>query len=105
VRRLCRTLSLVAPSWQQTSWKARPRYRSGTYRGVSWLDSAAAGVPVTVVRNLGIIHDVVMLNPLRDTHAGQPSLRPSARDARPGGAGLIRHRHGSPEARRGGAGG
>ena len=31
-----------------------------------------------------------MLNPLRDTHAGQPSLRPSARDARPGGAGLIR---------------
>jgi hypothetical protein len=47
-------------------------------------------VPVTAVRNLGIIHDVVMLNPLRDTHAGQPSLRPSARDARPGGAGLIR---------------
>ncbi len=31
----------------------------------------AAGVPVTSVRYLGTIHDFVMLNALRDTHAAK----------------------------------
>ncbi|MEU3077608.1 esterase, partial [Streptomyces laurentii] len=33
-----------------------------------------AGVPVTAVRYQGIIHDFVMLNALRDTHAAQAAL-------------------------------
>jgi acetyl esterase/lipase len=35
----------------------------------------AAGVPVTAVRYQGIIHDFVMLNALRDTHAAQAAIR------------------------------
>ena len=31
----------------------------------------AAGVPVTAVRFQGIIHDFVMVNALRDTHAAK----------------------------------
>ncbi|GAA0937810.1 alpha/beta hydrolase [Nonomuraea longicatena] len=34
----------------------------------------AAGVPVVAVRHLGIIHDFVMLNALRDTHAAQAAI-------------------------------
>ncbi|WP_421107967.1 alpha/beta hydrolase [Streptomyces sp. NEAU-S77] len=34
----------------------------------------AAGVPVTAVRFQGIIHDFVMLNALRDTHAAQAAI-------------------------------
>ncbi|WP_374772775.1 alpha/beta hydrolase [Streptomyces sp. NBC_01310] len=34
----------------------------------------AAGVPVTAVRYQGIIHDFVMLNALRDTHAAQAAI-------------------------------
>jgi acetyl esterase len=33
-----------------------------------------AGVPVTAVRYQGIIHDFVMLNPLRETHAAQAAI-------------------------------
>jgi acetyl esterase len=33
-----------------------------------------AGVPVTAVRFQGIIHDFVMLNPLRETHAAQAAI-------------------------------
>ncbi|EYF01942.1 Esterase/lipase/thioesterase [Chondromyces apiculatus DSM 436] len=33
-----------------------------------------AGVPVTAVRYLGIIHDVVMLNALRETHAAAGAI-------------------------------
>ncbi|MEV5570025.1 alpha/beta hydrolase [Spirillospora sp. NPDC052269] len=33
-----------------------------------------AGVPVTAVRYQGIIHDFVMLNPLRSTHAAQAAI-------------------------------
>jgi acetyl esterase/lipase len=35
----------------------------------------AAGVPVTAVRYQGIIHDFVMLNALRDTHAAGAAIR------------------------------
>ncbi|MEV5574344.1 alpha/beta hydrolase [Spirillospora sp. NPDC052269] len=35
----------------------------------------AAGVPVTAVRYQGIIHDFVMLNALRDTHAAKAATR------------------------------
>ncbi|MFC9816755.1 alpha/beta hydrolase [Streptomyces virginiae] len=35
----------------------------------------AAGVPVTAVRYQGIIHDFVMLNALRGTHAAQSAIR------------------------------
>jgi acetyl esterase/lipase len=35
----------------------------------------AAGVPVTAVRYQGIIHDFVMLNALRDTHAARAAIR------------------------------
>jgi acetyl esterase/lipase len=34
----------------------------------------AAGVPVTAVRYAGIIHDFVMLNALRDTHAASAAI-------------------------------
>ena len=34
----------------------------------------AAGVPVTAVRYQGIIHDFVMLNALRDTHAADAAI-------------------------------
>jgi acetyl esterase/lipase len=34
----------------------------------------AAGVPVTAVRYAGIIHDFVMLNALRDTHAANAAI-------------------------------
>ena len=34
----------------------------------------AAGVPVTAVRYQGIIHDFVMLNALRETHAAQTAI-------------------------------
>jgi acetyl esterase len=34
----------------------------------------AAGVPVTAVRYAGIIHDFVMLNPLRETHAASAAI-------------------------------
>jgi acetyl esterase len=34
----------------------------------------AAGVPVTAVRYQGIIHDFVMLNALRDTHAANAAV-------------------------------
>ncbi|WP_189718568.1 alpha/beta hydrolase fold domain-containing protein, partial [Streptomyces phaeofaciens] len=34
----------------------------------------AAGVPVTAVRFQGIIHDFVMLNALRETHAAQAAI-------------------------------
>jgi acetyl esterase/lipase len=34
----------------------------------------AAGVPVTAVRYQGIIHDFVMLNPLRGTHAAGAAI-------------------------------
>ena len=34
-----------------------------------------AGVPVTVVRFQGIIHDFVMLNALRETHAAKGAIR------------------------------
>lgn len=34
----------------------------------------AAGVPVTAVRYLGIIHDFVMLNALRETHAAEAAI-------------------------------
>ncbi|MGN9788705.1 alpha/beta hydrolase fold domain-containing protein [Nonomuraea sp. ZG12] len=38
----------------------------------------AAGVPTTSVRYNGIIHDFMMLNPVRDTHAARPPRpRPS----------------------------
>ncbi|MFD3620805.1 alpha/beta hydrolase fold domain-containing protein, partial [Streptomyces sp. NPDC058676] len=33
-----------------------------------------AGVPVTAVRYQGIIHDFVMLNALRETHAAQAAI-------------------------------
>ena len=33
-----------------------------------------AGVPVTAVRYAGIIHDFVMLNALRSTHAAQGAI-------------------------------
>lgn len=33
-----------------------------------------AGVPVTAVRYLGVIHDFVMLNALRDTHAAGAAI-------------------------------
>ncbi|MER5700266.1 esterase, partial [Streptomyces mirabilis] len=33
-----------------------------------------AGVPVTAVRFQGIIHDFVMLNALRGTHAAQSAI-------------------------------
>ncbi len=33
-----------------------------------------AGVPVTAVRYQGIIHDFVMLNALRDTHAADAAI-------------------------------
>jgi acetyl esterase/lipase len=35
----------------------------------------AAGVPVTAVRYQGIIHDFVMLNALRETHAADAAIR------------------------------
>ncbi|MGW2378536.1 esterase, partial [Streptomyces sp. NPDC001658] len=38
----------------------------------------AAGVPVTAVRYQGIIHDFVMLNALRDTHAAQAAITQAA---------------------------
>ncbi len=38
----------------------------------------AAGVPVTAVRYLGIIHDFVMLNALRDTHAAEAAIAQAA---------------------------
>jgi acetyl esterase/lipase len=38
-----------------------------------------AGVPVTAVRYLGIIHDFVMLNPLRETHAAQAAIDQATR--------------------------
>ncbi|MFD4503735.1 alpha/beta hydrolase, partial [Streptomyces sp. NPDC058457] len=34
----------------------------------------AAGVPVTAVRYQGIIHDFVMLNALRETHAAEAAI-------------------------------
>jgi len=34
-----------------------------------------AGVPVTAVRYQGIIHDFVMLNALRETHAADAAIR------------------------------
>jgi acetyl esterase/lipase len=34
-----------------------------------------AGVPVTAARYGGIIHDFVMLNPLRETHAADAAIR------------------------------
>ncbi|MEU4419080.1 alpha/beta hydrolase [Actinoplanes sp. NPDC024001] len=37
-----------------------------------------AGVPVTAVRYQGIIHDFVMLNALRDTHAAEGAIRQAA---------------------------
>ncbi|MFD8838269.1 alpha/beta hydrolase [Streptomyces griseofuscus] len=39
----------------------------------------AAGVPVTAVRFQGIIHDFVMLNALRDTHAARTAIEPATR--------------------------
>ncbi|GAA2466495.1 alpha/beta hydrolase [Actinocorallia cavernae] len=39
----------------------------------------AAGVPVTAVRFQGIIHDFVMLNALRDTHAARTAIELAAR--------------------------
>ncbi|MFJ4801490.1 alpha/beta hydrolase [Streptomyces murinus] len=39
----------------------------------------AAGVPVTAVRFQGIIHDFVMLNDLRDTHAARTAIELAAR--------------------------
>ncbi|MET7273674.1 esterase, partial [Streptomyces flaveolus] len=33
-----------------------------------------AGVPVTAVRYQGVIHDFVMLNALRETHAAQAAI-------------------------------
>ncbi|GLW06418.1 esterase [Microtetraspora sp. NBRC 13810] len=38
----------------------------------------AAGVPVTAVRYGGIIHDFVMLNALRDTHAAEAAISQAA---------------------------
>ncbi|SDG86033.1 alpha/beta hydrolase fold [Pseudonocardia oroxyli] len=35
----------------------------------------SAGVPVTAVRFQGIIHDFVMLDALRDTHAARTATR------------------------------
>ncbi|GAA4949191.1 alpha/beta hydrolase [Actinoplanes utahensis] len=37
-----------------------------------------AGVPVTAVRYQGVIHDFVMLNALRDTHAAEGAIRQAA---------------------------
>ncbi|GHK03421.1 hypothetical protein SY2F82_52520 [Streptomyces sp. Y2F8-2] len=34
-----------------------------------------AGVPVTAVRYQGVIHDFVMLNALRGTHAAEAAIR------------------------------
>ncbi|MDL4775824.1 MULTISPECIES: alpha/beta hydrolase [Thermomonosporaceae] len=34
----------------------------------------AAGVPVTAIRQLGVIHDFVMLNALRETHGAQAAI-------------------------------
>ncbi len=34
-----------------------------------------AGVPVTAVRYQGVIHDFVMLNALRETHAADAAIR------------------------------
>ena len=34
-----------------------------------------AGVPVTAVRYQGIIHDFVMLNALRETHAAEAAIK------------------------------
>ncbi|MFK0137161.1 alpha/beta hydrolase [Streptomyces murinus] len=42
----------------------------------------AAGVPVTAVRFQGIIHDFVMLNALRDTHAARTAIELAARTLR-----------------------
>ncbi|MBA9043759.1 acetyl esterase/lipase [Streptomyces phaeogriseichromatogenes] len=39
----------------------------------------AACVPVTAVRFQGIIHDFVMLNALRDTHAARTAIEPATR--------------------------
>ena len=39
----------------------------------------AAGVPVTAVRFQGIIHDFVMLNALRDTHAARTAIELATR--------------------------
>ncbi|MFF7467315.1 alpha/beta hydrolase fold domain-containing protein, partial [Streptomyces sp. NPDC008092] len=39
----------------------------------------AAGVPVTAVRFQGIIHDFVMLNALRETHAAEAAITLAAR--------------------------
>lgn len=37
-----------------------------------------AGVPVTAVRYQGIVHDFVMLNPLRETHAAEAAITQAA---------------------------
>ncbi|TMR99917.1 alpha/beta hydrolase [Nonomuraea basaltis] len=42
----------------------------------------AAGVPVIATRYLGIIHDFVMLNPLRETHAAQAAIDQAVRTLR-----------------------
>ncbi|MEY9942991.1 alpha/beta hydrolase [Kitasatospora sp. GAS1066B] len=42
----------------------------------------AAGVPVTAVRYQGIIHDFVMLNALRETHAAQAAITLAAQTLR-----------------------
>jgi acetyl esterase len=34
----------------------------------------AAGVPVTATRHLGVIHDFVMLNPLRETNGADAAV-------------------------------
>ena len=44
----------------------------------------AAGVPVTAVRYQGIIHDFVMLNALRETHAAEAAIDPGDLVPQPG---------------------
>jgi acetyl esterase/lipase len=43
----------------------------------------AAGVPVTAVRYQGIVHDFVMLNDLRGTHAADAAVNQAVATLRP----------------------
>ena len=65
----------------------------------------AAGVAVTTVRYNGIMHDFMMLNPLRDTHATRGRDRPGHRHPAPGAPRRLtpdRRRAARHQARRGG---
>jgi len=46
----------------------------GDHRQVATVVPGAAGVPVVATRYQGVIHDFVMLNALRSTHAAQAAI-------------------------------